>query len=39
MDPDDVVRLDQWQQGLGETLVDPVVALAERAVIGGQVDA
>jgi hypothetical protein len=37
--PDDVVRLDQRQQGLGEPLVDPVVALAERAVIGGQVDA
>ena len=38
VDPDQVVRLDQRRDRLGEALVDPLVAAAEAAVIFGQVD-
>ncbi len=39
VDPDDVVGLDQRGDRLGETLVDPLVALAGLALVFGQVDA
>jgi hypothetical protein len=39
LDPDQVAGLDQGREGLGEAAVDPRIALAERPVVGGQVDA
>ena len=38
VDPDQIVRLDQRRDRLGEALVDPLVAAAEAAVIFGEVD-
>ena len=39
MDPDQIVGLDQRRDGLGEAVVDPLVAGTEAAVIFGEVDA
>ncbi|MNY62882.1 hypothetical protein D3C86_1997670 [compost metagenome] len=39
VDPDQVVRPDQRGQGLGEAAIDPLIALAERALVGGQIRA
>ena len=38
VDPDDVVRLDQGSQNLGEPPVHPLVPFAIGPFVGGQID-